>query len=202
MEKEIDKKIEKEMKDQSKEPYYDEATKKWKNYHPQKNVIPPWNPFNKERKKSMTIRERKFLMVLSTTGKLQDAYRAAYTIKPNPDKKLESARITAIANQVLTRLRKKFPELVEAMLFEDITPDFVRKEMMKLYKNDVATIGERTRILELMGKIHGMFTDKQVVESSIKQIVGDVYRETDEDFEVKDNRLSRLDIENINIGKA
>ena len=183
------------------EPYQDENGK-WKGYKPEKGVVPPWNPFNKERKKRMTIRERKFLMDLSTTGSLQEAYRAAYTVKPNPDKKLESARITAIANQVLSRLRKKFPELVEAMLFEDITPDFVRKEMMKLYKNDIATIGERTRILELMGKIHGMFTDKQVVESSIKQIVGDIYRETDEDFPVEDDRLSRLDIENSGIGKA
>ncbi|MEK6897506.1 MAG: hypothetical protein AABW93_03170 [Nanoarchaeota archaeon] len=174
----------------------------WKGYKPKKGVTPPWDPFNPEkRKKRMTMSEKKFLYVLSSTGNMSEAYRAAYKHRVLPDKRMDNARVYAMANQILERVRRKFPLEVSQMLFEDITPDFVRRELMNLFKNEGSTVGEKTRIIELMGKIHGMFTDKQIVESRIKDLVKDIYQETDDDMPMHDSRLSRIEIDE-NIGKA
>lgn len=174
----------------------------WKGYKPKKGVTPPWDPFNPEkRKKRMTMSEKKFLYVLSSTGNMSEAYRAAYKHRVLPDRRMDNARVYAMANQILERVRRKFPLEVSQMLFEDITPDFVRRELMNLFKNEGSTVGEKTRIIELMGKIHGMFTDKQIVESRIKDLVKDIYQETDDDMPMHDSRLSRIEIDE-NIGKA
>jgi hypothetical protein len=175
---------------------YNAEKDKWIGYKPTKGVAPPWKPFDKKRKANrLTIRERKFLLVLSTTGNLSEAYRSAYKITHHADKKIEAARVHSQANVVLNRLRKKSPELVAQFMFEDITPEFVRGEMMKLYKNEGATVAERTRILELMGKMHAMFTDKNIQQTTIKDMNETLYKESDEDFpEQKDNRFGRQDI--------
>lgn len=182
---------------------YDPVKKKWSGYHPIKGVTPNWSPFDPKWRKSapnkLTIRERKFMAVLSTTGSMAQAFRAAYTIKEYGSKHLESIRVAALAHQVLKRVRKKDPKFVEMMTFEDITPDFVKKEMMKLYYNDDATIPERTRLLELMGKSQALFTDKHQVDSKIQEVVDSVYKESDKDFPENDQRIGRQDIE---IGRA
>lgn len=177
--------------------YWDPSEEKWRGYRPTKGYSPPWNPFtNKERKPRVTINEKKFLMVLSQTGNMQEAFRAVYKIPKHQDKRLENARISSMASHVLTRIRKKAPELVAAFTFDDITPDFIKKEMMKLYSNDHATIPERTRLLELMGKTQAMFTDKVVQDLKVREVVEQVYEESDEDFpKHEDQRLSRLDVE-------
>lgn len=175
---------------------WDKEKRAWKGYKPRPGLKPNWDPFNPEkRKKRMTIAEKKFLLVISATGNMSEAYRAAYKHKTLPDKRLDNARVYAMANQILARVRKKFPVETSQMLFEDITPDFVRRELMDLYKSAEATIGEKTRIVELMGKIHGMFTDKQIVENKIKDLVKDVYQETDNDMPIKDSRLGRIEID-------
>ena len=43
---------------------------KYKGYKPEKGKTPPWDPFNPEkRKKRMTIKERKFLFLLSNKSR-------------------------------------------------------------------------------------------------------------------------------------
>ncbi len=183
--------------EQKTEPYYDSEKKKWIGYKAEKGKTPPWKPFDQPRKpRRMTIRERKFLLVLSTTGSLTGAYRAAYKVKSFPDKKMENARVYTMANQVIRRLRIKYPEWVKELTFEDISPDFVRKELMSLYKEDGATVTEKTQLLKLMGQIHGMFTEKNVVETKIREVADSLYAETEEEFPTtKDFRLSRLEID-------
>ncbi len=173
---------------------------KYAGYKPQKGVTPPWDPFNPEKRKKkgrMTIRERKFLYMLSQTGSLNDAFRSAYKVTPMPDKKLEATRVTAMANQVLARLKRKVPELTEKMTFEDITPDFVRKGILDLNKRarDKGDLNIETRTWELMGKMHAMFTDKIRSETKITEVVDTIYQETDEDMPRKDDRLARVDID-------
>ena len=180
---------------------------KWKGYKPVKGQTPPWDPFNPEhRKKRTTIRERKFLAILSTTGSLQDAYRGAYKVKPMGDRKLESARVTSQANQILRRLRDKVPELVEKFTFEDITPDFVKKGILDLNKRarDKGDLNIEARTWELMGKMNAMFTDKQIVDTKIREVVDHVYRETMDDMPMKDERIGRGELEDDlnNIGRA
>jgi hypothetical protein len=180
-------------------PWFNKETGRWEGYKPQKGVTPPWNPFSQEgRKNRITMKERKFMMMVSTTGSLHDAYKATYKVKEYPNKKIESARIGALANQVLRRIRNKAPELVAAMTFEDITPDFVKKEMLKLYNQEDASIHEKTRLLELMGKTQAMFTDKIQSDTKIRGMVDTIYKETDEDFPEKDERIGRLEIEDLN----
>jgi len=177
--------------------YWEPEENKWKGYKPTKGVTPPWNPWShKLHKKKVTINEKKFLMVLSQTGSLAEAYKAVYRYKPYPDKRIETARISAVAAQILKRIKVKAPELVAAFTFDDINPDFIKKEMLKLYNHDHATIGEKTRLLELMGKTQAMFTDKIISDTKIREVIEPVYRESDEDFpdEKIDERKTRLDI--------
>ncbi len=175
---------------------------KYKGYKPQKGVTPPWDPFNPaKRKKRITIKERKFLFLLSKTGNQSQAYRSVYKVKTNPDKRIEAARVSAMANQTIRRLRDKFPELVEELLYEDIDPKWIRKELVKNYKSDTASMGDRIRLLELMGKIHAMWTDKKIVDSKIQDITQTIYSESDSDFPEEDKRMDRLEIEKT-IGNA
>jgi hypothetical protein len=170
---------------------------KWKGYKPTKGFAPPWRPFDvTRRKKRVTINEKKFLMVLSMTGKLTEAYRAVYKVSIHKDKRIENARIHATAKKVLARIKDKAPELVEAFTFEDITPDFIRKEMMKLYNDPHATIAERTRLVELMGKTLALFTDKVVSDTKIREVVEPVYTETASDMpDHMDDRKGRAEID-------
>lgn len=176
-------------------------TGKWEGYVPEKGKTPPWNPFDPaKRKNRVTIKEHKFMAFLSTTGSMQEAYRAAYKVKDYGNPALEKARVSALANQVLRRIRLKDPKLVEAMTFEDIDKDFVKKGMLKLYnKTDIAD-HDKIRLLELMGKTQAMFTDKVQSETRVTEVVKTVFKESDEDFPEIDQRLSRFDMENI--GKA
>lgn len=177
-------------------PYLDPETGKWRNYHPQKGVKPPWDPFNPQnRKNRLTMNEKKFLYVLGKTGKLHEAYMAVYKVKDYGNPSLQRSRVQAMASQVLARLRRKAPELTQAATFDDISVDFVKKELLRLYHSDDASIHEKTRLLELMGKTQAMFTDKQVVDTKIREVVGQVYTESDEDFPSIDQRLNRLEIE-------
>lgn len=183
---------------------FNPETGKWEGYKPEKGKTPPWNPFDVNKKKSrITLKERKFMYLLSTTGSMQEAFKGTYKVKDYGDSKLQGQRVSALANQVLKRIRMKAPELVATMTFEDITPDFVRKGLLKLYNDPNASIHEKTRILELMGKTQAMFTDKVQTETKIREIVGTVYRESDEDFPEHDDRVSRVDMEDIDkIGTA
>jgi hypothetical protein len=169
--------------------YWDEGLQKWKGYKAKKGFNPPWNPWSRERRKRVvTINEKKFLMVLSQTGSLAEAFRAVYKYGSYPDKRIENARIRALAEQVLRRIKGKAPDLVAAFTFDDITPDYIKKEMMKLYSHDHATIGEKTRLLELMGKTQAMFTDKVVTDQKIREVIDPVYTESDDDF-IKHGRV-------------
>lgn len=163
--------------------------------------MPAHRPFDPEnRKNRITIRERKFLYLLSQTGNLQESFRSVYKVKLHSDKRIEAAHVGAMANQVLARLRKKSPELVAAFTFEDITPDFVKKGILDLYYRAKETNNMHIEkgTLELMGKINAMFTEKHVSDVRILDTIKSVYKETDEDFpDHKDNRVSRPEIENL-----
>jgi hypothetical protein len=177
--------------------YWDPVESKWKGYKATKGFSPPWNPFNPEnRRKRTTVNERKFLMVLSTTGSINEAFRAVYKIPVHPDKRIENARIQAMGSQILARLKAKAPALVSAFTFEDITPDFIKKEYMKLYNSDHATIAEKRAMLSDMAKMHAMFSDKIVLDNKIRDSVDSLYKESDDDFpDHKDERISRTQIE-------
>ena len=185
--------------------YWDLEANRWRGYKARKGFHPPWNPFdNKYRKpRGLTVNERKFIGIFSTTGNMSEAFRATYKIKPYPDKRLEAARVRSLAHRVLERARKKDPEYVKAFLFEEVTPDFVKKEYMSLYRSDHATIAEKRAMLSDMAKINAMFTDKVVTDQRIREITEPVYAEADEDFpEMKDLRYGRQEIEEEKIGTA
>lgn len=180
------------------EPYKDPITGKWKNYHPKKGVKPPWDPFNPEkRKNALTFNERKFLYVLGRTGKLNDAYLTAYKVREFGDPKLQATRITSMANQVLARIKRKQPELANQMTFGDINGEFVKKGLLKLLEHPEASIHEKTRIFELMGKMNdvNIFSDKHVIETKITEVKRMLYSEEDDDFPTIDKRLTRDEIE-------
>lgn len=181
--------------------YWDIELQKWKGYKATKGIKPPWDPYHYgHRKAKVTLNEKKFLMVYSQTGHLTEAFRSAYKYTQYPDKRIENARIRAMADQVLRRIRKKAPELVAAFTFDDMTPDFIKKEYMKLYNHDHATITEKRAILADMAKINAMFTDKIVTDQKIREVVNPMYTEADEDFPDRvDQRKTRLDIEEIGI---
>ena len=184
--------------------YWDPTELRWREYKATKGVNPPWLPFShRERKRKVTINEKKFLMVLSQTGSLTQAFRAAYKVTPYPDKRIENARISAAATGVLKRLRDKAPELVSAFTFDDVNKDYIKHEMLKLYNHDHATIGEKTRLLELMGKTQAMFTDKIISDTKIREVVEPIYTESAEDFpERLDERKGRIEIEDEEIEKV
>lgn len=168
-------------------------------YIPEKGKMPSHDPFNPEKRKNrITIRERKFLYLLSQTGSLQEAFRSVYKVKHHDDKRIESAHVGAMANQVLARLRKKSPELVSAFTFGDITIDFVKKGILDLYyrARDSNNMHIEKGVLELMGKINAMFTEKHVSDVRIMDTIKSVYKETDEDMpDYKDDRVSRSEID-------
>jgi hypothetical protein len=169
--------------------------------YPEKGRMPSHDPFNPEKRKNrITLRERKFLYLLSQTGSLQVAFRSVYKVKHNDDKRIESAHVGAMANQVLTRLRRKSPELVSAFTFGDITVDFVKKGILDLYyrAKDSNNMHIEKGVLELMGKINAMFTEKHVSDIRILDTIKSVYKETDADMpdEHRDDRVSRSEIEN------
>jgi len=179
--------------------YWDPIQLRWLGYKARAGFAPPWLPFNaKHRKKKVTINEKKFLMILSQTGSLAEAYRATYKFTPYPDKRIEAARATAQGTTILKRVKEKAPELVAAFTFDDITPEFIKREMLKLYNNDHATIGEKTRLVELMGKTQAIFKESVITDQKIREIVEPVYKEVDTDFPDKiDKRKNRLEIEVI-----
>lgn len=178
--------------------YWVPEESKWKGYKPKEGVSPPWLPFNikrrdleKERNK-VTLNEKKFLMVYSQTGSATEAWKSVYKYNVYQDKRMEDARIRIAAKRKIDKIRKKAPDLVQAFLFEDITPEYIKREMQKLYNHDHATIGEKLRALELMGKTQAMFTEKVISDVSIKEKVKEVYRESNDDFpEQADQRLTR-----------
>ena len=179
--------------------YWVPEENKWRGYTPKKGVAPPWMPFDSRRrdaeknKHRITINERKFLMIYSQTGSATEAWKAVYKYNVYQDKRLEDGRIRMAAKRKIDKIRKKAPELTEAFLFEDVTPDYIKKEMMKLYNHEHATIGEKLRALELMGKTHAMFTEKVISDVRIKESVKEVYKESESDFSSQgDQRLSRL----------
>lgn len=168
--------------------------------YPEKGIMPSHRPFDPaKRKNRITLRERKFLYLLSQTGSLQESFRSVYKVKHHDDKRIESAHVGAMANQVLSRLRKKSPELVAAFTFEDITPEFVKKGILDLYyrAKESNNMHIEKGTLELMGKINAMFTEKHVTDIKITDVIKNVYKETDEDFpEHKDDRVGRPEIDN------
>lgn len=181
--------------------YWDTELGRWKGYKATKGLKPPWDPYSRAHKRiKITLNEKKFLYVLSQTGRMTEAFKAAYKFTEYPDKRVENGRIRAMAEQVLRRIKLKAPELVASFTFEDMTPDFIKKEYMKLYNHDHATITEKRAILADMAKINAMFTDKVVSETKIREVIDPIYRESDEDFPERiDNRKSRIEIENIDV---
>lgn len=177
--------------------YWDPELNKWKGYKATKGLRPPWDPYSQaHRKNRVTINEKKFLMVLSQTGKKTEAYKAVYKYTQHPDKNIENGRIRAMAEQVLNRIKAKAPELVASFTFEDMTPDFIKKEYMKLYNHDHATITEKRAILADMAKINAMFTDKVISDTKIREVIDPIYSETSDDFpEMADERKSRVEID-------
>lgn len=184
--------------------YWDPLEQKWKGYKATKGFAPPWNPFNPEnRKKRVTINEKKFLMVLSQTGNMNESFRAVYKVTAFSDKRMENARISALANQVLERIRRKAPELVRAYTFDDVNPDWIKKEYRKLYDNPHGTISEKRAILADMAKINAMFTEHLITDQKIREIVDPVYAETADDMPTQlDERKSRYQIDEERIATA
>lgn len=177
--------------------YWDKATLKWKGYKATKGVTPPWRPYNPEyRKGKVTINERRFLMVYSQTGNKIEAFKASYRYTQYPDKRIENARIAALAGQVLTRIKAKAPELVSAFTFDDMTPEYIKREYLKLYNHDHATIGEKRSILADMAKINAMFTEKIITDQKIREVVDPIYTESEEDFnsDKVDERKNAIEI--------
>lgn len=180
-------------------------TKKWKGYKPKKGMKPNWDPFNPEKRKGrLTINEKKFLYLLSKTGNINKSYKSVYRYTKLDDKKLENARIGSAASIKIKRLKEKSPELVAAFTFEDITPDFVRKGLLDLYgrAKESGNMHVEKGVLELMGKIHALFSEKQIYKEEVKEVIGDIYQENDSDMPGKqvDESLSRTEIDEI--GKA
>lgn len=185
---------------------YDPVTKKWTGYRAQKGVTPNWRPFDadqKDKAHKLTFKERKFLSMLSVTGELATAYRAAYRVKDYGNKALENSRVHANAMKVIRRLRTKAPDLVNALTFQEFSDmDTVKRGLIELYHDPKATIHEKTRILELVGKTYAGFSDKVQTETKITEVIKTVYKESDEDFpDVKDNRIGHPDMAEL-IGKA
>ena len=160
--------------------YWVPEENKWQGYRPKKGVAPPWLPFDIRRRNleksrnRITINEHKFLLIYSQTGSATEAWKAVYKYNVYQDKRLEDARIRMAAKRKIDRIRKKDPRLTAEYLFEDITPEYIKKEMQKLYQHDHATIGEKLRALELMGKTQAMFTDKIVSDIKIKDSVKEI----------------------------
>lgn len=177
--------------------YWDLEENKWKGYKAMKGVSPPWVPYSKKRiRTEPNMREKKFMWILSKTASLAEAYRATYRARIYEDKRIESAKARDLGEQVLRRIKKNFPEWVKAFTFSDFTPDFIRSEMMNLYSSDHASIAEKTRLLELMGKTEAMFTEKKIIDTKIRGIVESLYAETDDDFpEYRDDRVGRIEVE-------
>lgn len=179
--------------------YWDKELQGWRGYKATKGQNPPWLPFShRERKRKVTINERKFLMVMAQTGSMSQAFRAAYKVTPYPNKNLENARVSASAAGVLKRLREKAPELVGAFRFEDVTEEWIKNEYLTLYKHDHATITEKRSILSDLAKTKAMFTEKTISEVKIKESMEPLYSESDGDFPVRrDDRKDRFEIEKI-----
>ena len=179
--------------------YWNAIEEKWRGYRPTKGINPPWLPYaQRHRERRVTINEKKFLMVLSQTGNMQEAYKAVYKYVPHPDKRIEAAKIGSKALQIMKRIKNKEPELVAAFTFEDINKDFIKRELLNLYNHDHATIGEKTRLLELMGKTQQLFKDVTIQETRIKEIVDPIYQENEDDMpEHIDDRIGRLEIEKV-----
>lgn len=177
--------------------YWDLEESKWKGYKAKKGVSPPWVPYSKKRiRTEPSLKEKKFMWVLSKTASLAEAYRATYRTRIFDDKRVESARARDLGEQVLRRIKKNFPEWVKAFTFSDFTPEFIRGELMNLYSSDHSTIAEKTRILENMAKIEAMFTEKKIIDTKIREVVEPLYAETDDDFpRYRDERISRTEVE-------
>lgn len=202
--KELEESVKEYQKEGKKEKVFNTSatlnpvTGKYEGYVPKKGETPPWDPWNPEKRKNrVTMKERKFMAFLSTTASMQEAYRATYKVKEYGNPALERARVSALANQVLRRIRAKAPELVEAMTFENIDKEFVQKGMLKLYNKEDIADHDKIRLLELMGKTQAMFTDKIQNETKVTEVIKTVYKESDADFPEQDHRLGRLDLENI-----
>ncbi len=181
------------------EAYYDEKEGKWKNYHPQKGKTPPWEPFKSPgsgKRKGMTIKEKKFLYMLSATGSLSKAFRSTYKVRAYPDKKIESARVYAMAAQVLKRLRKNYPDFVREFAFEDVNPGYLRKRLMSIDNDEGSTNMERIAALKLMGQLIGAYSDKNIVEVKMKEVKDTLYSESTEDMpEERREQVSRIEVE-------
>lgn len=163
-----------------------------KEEQPKKKQIGGNDNFNPEKRRGrVTMKERKFLTILAMTCNLSESYRAVYKFTPNENKKLEAASVHSAAYKVLKRLKEKAPELVAAVTFENLNPEFVTKAILDLYarakEKDNMNIEART--VEMMAKTQNMFKETNVIETKITDIVGQVYKETDADMPVKDNRM-------------
>lgn len=182
------------------EPYKDPKTGKWKNYHAKKGVEPPWKPFSdkthKSQAKRMTMNERKFLWTYSETGNLSQAYRTTYKVKAREDKKAENAYVYTMASQVLRRLRAKFPDMVKTMTYEEVTPENLQSKIMAIHDSPGSTNTEKLKSLEMVGRIFGKFTEKNIVVEKVKEIRKVLYNESENDMpEHKDDRKARPEIE-------
>ena len=180
--------------------YWDMEELKWKGYKAVKGMSPPWVPYSKKRiRTEPNIKEKKFVMILSKTGSITEAYRACYRVKIYDDKRIEAAKAHVLGKQVLERIKKNFPEWVKTFSFSDITPDFIRDQYMNLYNSPHATIAEKKAILDSMSKIEKLFSDSAAVDIKIREVINPMYQESDADFpEYKDNRITRVGAEESN----
>ena len=150
--------------------------------------------FAPDKRKRMTMKEHKFMAVLSQTCNLREAFRAVYKVGDFEDKKMEDNYVSAQANKVLNRIKKKAPEYAAAMTFEDITPDFVRKATLKLYNKAIEAEDRNieARAVEMMAKFNAMFKEDVTVKSKIEGTVKNIYKETDDDMpDFGNNKIGR-----------
>lgn len=159
---------------------------------PKKKPIGGNDNFNPEKRKNrVTMKERKFLTILSQTCSKAEAYRAVYKFTPNENKKLEAASINSAADKVLKRLKEKAPELVAAVTFENLNPEFVTKAMIDLYSRakEKSDMNIEARAIDMMAKTQNVYQETKHIETKITDIVGKIYKETDEDMPVRDERI-------------
>lgn len=176
--------------------YWSDEEQKWRGYKAVKGVSPPWVPYSQKRiRTEPNLREKKFMWILSKTGSIYEASKSTYKVKHYEDKRIEAARLVTKGKQVLTRLKRTFPDFVKAFSFSDFGPDFIRNNYLELLQNPNATIGERKGVLDSMAKLEQLFSEKKIVDVRIREVINPVYKETDSDMPDNDNRLSKIALE-------
>lgn len=148
--------------------------------------------FNPEKRRNrVTMKEKKFLQILALTCNKQEAYKAVYKYTPQENKRLEAASINSAADKILKRLRVKAPDLVAAVTFENVNPEFITKAILDLFSRarEKGDMNIEARVIEMMAKTQNMFKETNVIETKIQDTIKSVYKESADDMPKRDERI-------------